>query len=185
MRAIRFPLRLLFAFRPVRYPALERGQSSVGAIWGALLPHASPLGGQALAEPLPQPFPQGGEGRANSKLQPSPLCGRGWRGEAVLPIAPGEGGRQYVTELTKASAKSNEPKRLKTLVINNIAHEAEKRTQASDKPWYQSLTAILAPILQKFVWIASALLRIAGCDPCAGRHPSLGGLPPKPQCPLE
>ncbi len=64
----------------------------------------------------------------SSKLQPSPLCGRGGR------VAPGEGGRQYVSELTKASIKPNEPKRLKTLVINEIAREAEKRTQARYQP---------------------------------------------------
>ncbi len=57
-------------------------------------------------------------------------------------------------------AKPNKPNRLKTLVINELAHEAEKQTQARYQPWYQSLTAILAPILKKFVWIASALLRI-------------------------
>ncbi len=62
-------------------------------------------------------------------------------------------------------AKPNKPKRAKTLVIHRIAHEAEKRTQASYEPRYQSLTAILAPILKKFVWIAPALLRIRGCGP--------------------
>jgi hypothetical protein len=56
----------------------------------------------------------------------------------------------------------NEPKGLKPLVISKIAREAEKRTQATYQPWYQSLTAILAPILKKFVWIAPALLRIRG-----------------------
>ncbi len=51
------------------------------------------------------------------------------------------------------------------LVINELAREAEKQTQARYQPWYQSLTAILAPILKKFVWIASALLRIGGYCP--------------------
>jgi hypothetical protein len=46
----------------------------------------------------------------------------------------------------------NEPMRLKTLVINKIAHKAEKRTQASYHPWYQSLRAILAPFLKKYEW---------------------------------
>ncbi len=85
----------------------------------------------------------------------------------------------YVTELTKASAKSNEPKRLKTLVISKIAPEAEKRTQACYEPYYQSLTTISAPILKKFVWIASALLRIRGYGLRVGRRPSLGGLTSK------
>ncbi len=49
-------------------------------------------------------------------------------------------------------AKSNEPKGLKMRVINKIAHEAEKQTQASYEPRYQSLTAILAPILKKYEW---------------------------------
>ncbi len=35
-----------FAFSPAPYAALERGQGSAGATWEALLPHASPLGGQ-------------------------------------------------------------------------------------------------------------------------------------------
>ncbi len=128
-------------------------------------PHAAPGRGQGLAEP---PHPR-----------PSRLCGRGRHGEAVLPIAPGEGGRQYVSGLKKASARPNEPKRLKTLVINKIARKAEKQTQASYQPWYQSVTAILAPILKKFVWIASALLRIQSCGPRAARRPSLGGFTSK------
>ncbi len=64
-------------------------------------------------------------------------------------------------------------------VINELAHEAEKQTQARYQSWYQSLTAILTPILRKFVWIASALLRIRGSGPRAGRRPSLGGLTSK------
>ncbi len=64
--------------------------------------------------------------------------GRGSAGavwvEAVLPVAPGEGSRQYRSELTKASAKSNEPKGLKVLVINKIAHKTEKQTQANYEP---------------------------------------------------
>ncbi len=133
----------------------------------------------------------------------------------MFPIAPGEGDRQYVSELRKASTKANEPKALKMLVINEIGGKAEKRTQARYQPWYQSLTAILAPVLQKFVWIASALLRILGCGSRVGRRPSLvpfqldspmyytyvrlgskdgeenklerhwEGLPPKPRCLLE
>ncbi len=103
----------------------------------------------------------------------------------MLPIAPGEGGRQFVTELTKASTKQNEPKRLKTLAINELAHEVEKQTQASYQPWYQSLTAILAPILKEFVWIASALLRIRGCGPALVAAQAWEGLPAKPGCPLE
>ncbi len=108
-----------------------------------------------------------------------------WRGEAVLPIAPGAGSRQYVTELTKASAKSNEPKGLNVLVINELAREAEKRTQARYQPWYQSLTEILAPILKKFVWVAPALLRIGGCGAVLAAAQAWEGLPPKPRCPLE
>ncbi len=38
------------------------------------------------------------------------------------------------------------------LGINKIARETEKQTQASYQPWYQSLTAILAPILKKYEW---------------------------------
>ncbi len=72
--------------------------------------------------------------------------------EALLPIAPGEGGCEYVTELTKASAKPNKPKRLKMLVINKIARKAEKQTHASYQPCYQSLTAVLALILKKYEW---------------------------------
>ncbi len=135
MPAVRFRLRIAFALRPGQYAVRDRGQGLAGAIWEALLPHASPLGGQGLAEPPhARPSLQGGEGRVSSKLQPSPLCGRGRRGQAVLAIAPGEGGRQYVSELTKASPKRNEPKRIKTLVINELAHEAEKRTQAYYQP---------------------------------------------------
>ncbi len=62
-------------------------------------------------------------------------------------------------------AKPNKPKGLKTLVINKTARATEKRTQASYEPRYQSLTAILAPILKKSVWIAPPLLRIRGCGP--------------------
>ncbi len=51
-----------------------------------------------------------------------------------------------------AARLPNEPKRLKTLVINQLAHEAEKQTQARYQPSYQSLTAILAPILKKYEW---------------------------------
>ncbi len=41
-------------------------------------------------------------------------------------------------------------------------------------------TAVLAPILKKFVWIAPALLRIGGCGPVmADRRSSLGGLTSK------
>ncbi len=150
-------------FAPPPYAALDRAQGSVGAIWEALLPHESPMDGQGLAEPPhPRPSPQGGEGRVSSKLQPSPLCGRGWRGEAVLPIAPGEGGRQCVSELAKASTKPNKPKRLNMPAVNEIAREAEKQTQARYQPWCQSLTAILAPILKKFVWIASCPIADSG-----------------------
>jgi hypothetical protein len=54
--------------------------------------------------------------------------------------------------------------RLKVLVINKIARKAEKQTHVDYQPWYQQLTAILALILQKFGWIASALLRIGGWE---------------------
>ncbi len=140
---VHFPFRdtLCLLTRAVRcagpWPGL--GRTDLGS---AASPRIAPLGGQGLAEPLTpgllpkggegrvnwklQPSPQGGAGRANSKLQPSPLCGRGRCGEAVLPIAPGEGDRQYVSELTKASTKSNEPKGLKMLAINKIAHERQK-----------------------------------------------------------
>jgi hypothetical protein len=57
-------------------------------------------------------------------------------------------------------AKPNEPKRLNTFVVNKISLEEGKRTQADYRPRYQPLTAILSPILRKFGWIASALLRI-------------------------
>jgi hypothetical protein len=73
--------------------------------------------------------------------------------------------REARAEREMRRANPNEPKGLKLLVINKIAREPEKRTQASYHPWYQSLTAILPPILRKFVWIASALLRIRGYDP--------------------
>ncbi len=76
-------------------------------------------------------------------------------------------------------ARQNKPKRLKTLVINKIARKAEKQTQACYEPWYQSLTAILAPILKKFVWIASCPIADSGLWPRAGRRPSLGGLTTK------
>jgi hypothetical protein len=99
-------------------------------------------------------------------LFPLRICAGAWPGF-------GRGGRQM------RRAKPNEPKGLKPLVINNIAHGAEKRTQASYQSWYQSLTAILAPILKKFVWIASALLRIQGRGPRIGRRLSPGGLTSK------
>ncbi len=49
-------------------------------------------------------------------------------------------------------AKLNKPKSLKTLVINKIARKAEKRTQGGYQPLYQSLRAILAPILERYEW---------------------------------
>ncbi len=180
------PFRIVFAFRPARYRALDRGQGSVGSIWEAPLPHASPLGGQGLAEPPhPRPSPQGGEGRVSSELQPSPLAGEGGAGKQCFPSRRVRGVVNTVAELTKASTKPNEPKRLKTLVINELPHGAEKQTQARYEPRYQSLTTISAPILKKFVWIASALLRIRGCGPALAAAQTWEGLPPKPRCPLE
>jgi hypothetical protein len=37
-------------------------------------------------------------------------------------------------------------------VINKIARKAEKQTHEDYHQWYQSLTAILAPILRKYEW---------------------------------
>ncbi len=65
-------------------------------------------------------------------------------------------------------AEPNKPKRLKTLVINELAHETEKQTQARYQPCYQLLTAILAPILKKYEWFAPALLRIRPGHPPSG-----------------
>ncbi len=70
-------------------------------------------------------------------------------------------------------AKLNKPNRLKTLVINRIAHEAEKRTQACYDPRYQSLTAILAPILRKFVWIALPYCGFGAAAPPWSRWPNV------------
>jgi hypothetical protein len=38
------------------------------------------------------------------------------------------------------------------LVINKIAHKPEKQTHDNYHAWYQSLTAILPPILKKYEW---------------------------------
>ncbi len=100
------PFRIHFAFRPARYALLERGQSSLGAVWG----------------------------------------------EAVLPPRRVREVCQHVIELMKASTKPNKPMRAKVFAINKIPHKAEKQTQARYQPCYQSLTAILGPILKKYEW---------------------------------
>ncbi len=83
----------------------------------------------------------------------------------------GSGSCQYISELMKTSTRQTKPKRLKTLVINELAHKAEKRTQACYQPWYQSLTAILTPILKKFGWIA-----LPYCGFGAGRPQNEAGM---------
>jgi hypothetical protein len=62
-------------------------------------------------------------------------------------------------------AKPSKPKRLNAFAINKIARKSEKQTQARYQTCYQSLTAILAPILRKYEWMHRPLLRIRGRGP--------------------
>ncbi len=77
--------------------------------------------------------------------------GRGL-GRGKRAASPRAGSRQCASELMKASAKPNKPKSPKVLIINKIAHKSEKQTHGDYQPLYQSLTAILGPILRKFGW---------------------------------
>jgi hypothetical protein len=49
-------------------------------------------------------------------------------------------------------ADPNEPKGINMLVINKIRQKPEKQTHEDYHSCYQSLTAILAPILKKYEW---------------------------------
>jgi hypothetical protein len=68
----------------------------------------------------------------------------------VLPITCGAS--DNLEGRSAPQAEPNKPKRLKVLVINKIARKGEKQTHADYQPWYQSLTAILGPILKKYEW---------------------------------